>query len=1019
MLAINWDDVIKVLTSMRPHLIAIGVILALAIIISIAVIKMQKPKKRLTRSITWTAALVAIVTTINMICTGPMSTMLSLVTGRGTITEETSKSAQDLAVQIGEEGIALLQNDDKQLPLASGSKLNVFGWASINPILGGAGSGSLNDAYATVGILQSLKDAGIETNEELTKFYTDYKADRPVVGMWAQDWTLPEPNVSKYSDDLMKNAKSFSDTAMIVISRSGGEGADLPDDMTAVVDGSYSDGTTYRAATYDDTLNDGNDWNKGDTYLELDNREKEMVDLVCKNFDKVILVYNGANAFELGFVKDHPQIKSVLWAAGMGHVGMTALGKIVTGEVNPSARTIDTYVYDLTKTPWWNNFGDFNYTNMDEFNVPGKSFATGEDTLAVPSFINYTEGIYVGYKFYETAAQEGLIKYDDVVQYPFGYGLSYTTFDQKMGDITEKDGVLSFDVTVTNTGDVAGKDVVEVYDNPPYKNGGIEKASANLVAFDKTDLLDPGASQKLTISINVEDLASYDYKNAKAYVLEAGDYVLSINKDSHNVIDSKTYKVKTTVTYDGDNKRSSDKVTATNQFDYAEGDLTYLSRKDGFANYEEATAAPANFEMPEDQKKTFYNISNYLTAEVTAQDEDPDAAAITTGAKNGLKLKDMRGLEKDDPKWDQFMDQLTLDEMNAIISLGGYQTNSVDAIGKVRTNDCDGPASINNNFTKVGSIGFPVGVVIAATWNTDLAHAFGDSIGKMANEMDVSGWYAPAMNIHRTAFAGRNFEYYSEDGFLSGAIAADAIKGAAENGVYSYMKHFALNDQEGNRCDMLCTWANEQAIREIYLKPFEMSVKEGHAQAAMSSFNYIGNRWAGGSKSLLENVLRDEWGFDGFVETDYFGVYGYMSSDQAIRNGTDLMLVNYPTQTNNVQFRDTNGAQQAMRTATKNILYVVVNSRAYDPANLNMGMPVWKIIMIIADIVIGALLALKLVLALRRYKKDSAAFKAEQAAAAAAAPAAETTAETTAEAAADASTAQAASEAPKADEENK
>ncbi|HBH70796.1 MAG TPA: beta-glucosidase, partial [Lachnospiraceae bacterium] len=852
MLAINWDDVINVLTSMRPHLIAIGVILALAIIISIAVIKMQKPKKKLTRSITWTAALVAIVTTINMICTGPMSTMLSLVTGRGTITEDTSKSAQDLAVQIGEEGIALLQNDDKQLPLASGSKLNVFGWASINPILGGAGSGSLNNAYATVGILQSLKDAGIETNEELTKFYTDYKADRPVVGMWAQDWTLPEPNVSRYSDDLMKNAKSFSDTAMIVISRSGGEGADLPNDMTAVVDGSYGDGTTYRAATYDDTLNDGNDWNKGDTYLELDNREKEMVDLVCKNFDKVILVYNGANAFELGFVKDHPQIKSVLWAAGMGHVGMTALGKIVTGEVNPSARTIDTYVYDLTKTPWWNNFGDFNYTNMDEFNVPGKSFATGEDTLAVPSFINYTEGIYVGYKFYETAAQEGLIKYDAVVQYPFGYGLSYTTFEQKMGDITEKDGVLSFDVTVTNTGDVAGKDVVEVYDNPPYKNGGIEKASANLVAFDKTDLLDPGASQKLTISINVEDLASYDYQNAKAYVLEAGDYVLSINRDSHNVIDSKTYKVKTTVTYDGDNKRSSDKVTATNQFDYAEGDLTYLSRKDGFANYEEATAAPTNFEMPEDQKKTFYNISNYLTAEVTAQDEDPDAAAITTGAKNGLKLKDMRGLEKDDPKWDQFMDQLTLDEMNAIISLGGYQTNSVDAIGKVRTNDCDGPASINNNFTRVGSIGFPVGVVIAATWNTDLAHAFGDSIGKMANEMDVSGWYAPAMNIHRTAFAGRNFEYYSEDGFLSGAIAADAIKGAAENGVYSYMKHFALNDQEGNRCDMLCTWADEQAIREIYLKPFEMSVKEGHAQAAMSSFNYIGNRWAGGSKSLLE-----------------------------------------------------------------------------------------------------------------------------------------------------------------------
>ncbi len=982
MLAINWDDVIGVLESMKSQLIAIGVILALAIIITLCTIKMAKRGRKLTRSITWIAAICGIVTCINMICTGPMSTMLSLVTGRGTITEETSKKAQDLAVQIGEEGIALLQNNDNELPLASGSKLNVFGWASTKPILGGAGSGALNDAYATVDILQSLADAGIETNADLTKFYTDYKAERPEVGMWNQDWTLPEPNVNLYTEDVLNNAKNFSDQAMIVISRSGGEGADLPSDMLSVIDGSYKDSTTYTAGTYDDTLNEGNDWDEGDGYLQLTNREEEMIDLVCENFDNVIVVYNGANAFQMGFVEDHPEIKSVLWAAGMGHVGMIALGEIVTGEVNPSAKTIDTFVYDFKQTPWFNNFGDMNYTNMEEFTVEGSSFSTGEPTYGVPGFVNYVEGIYVGYKFYETAAEEGLFKYEDMVQYPFGYGLSYTTFEQKMGDITEADGKLTFDVTVTNTGDVAGKDVVEVYFNPPYTNGGIEKASANLIAFEKTALLEAGASETVTITIDAEDLASYDYQDAKAYVLEAGDYEISINTDSHNKIDSKNYTVAETVTFDGDNKRESDQVAATNQFDYAMGEITTLSRADGFANYDEATAAPKSFELPEDEKAGFVNVSNYLTAENTAADEDPNAEAITTGAKNGLMLQDLRGLSKDDPQWDAFMDQLTIDDMNAIISLGGYQTNNVDSIGKVRTNDCDGPASINNNFTGVGSIGFPVGVVIAATWNKDLAHDFGASIGEMANEMDVSGWYAPAMNIHRTAYAGRNFEYYSEDGYISGAVAAAAIQGAAEHGVYAYMKHFAMNDQEANRCDMIMTWSDEQTIREIYLKPFEMSVKVGGAQAAMSAFNYIGNRWAGGSKSLLQYVLRDEWGFDGFVETDYFGVYGYMSSDQAIRNGGDLMLVNYPTQTNNVQFRETNGSQVAMRNAAKNVLYVVVNSRAYAPENLNMGMPIWKVIMIAADVVIGALLLLWLCAAIKKFQKTPKEVKVVEAPAA-------------------------------------
>ena len=414
MLSINMDDVMNVINSIQSYLVAAGVILVAGLLLLILAGMISKKHAGKIRGVAGIGLLAGLAVVVNMICTGPMSTMLDLISGSGTITEATSDEAQELAVSIGEEGIVLLNNDDDLLPLASGSKLNVFGWASTKPILGGAGSGALNDAYPTTDILTSLADAGFETNTELTSFYTEYQPERPVVGMWAQDWTLPEPNVSKYSDDLIANAKAFSDTAMIVISRSGGEGADLPADMTAVVDGSYQDGTTYTAGVYDDSMNEGNDWDEGDHYLKLSNREEEMIDLVCKNFEKVVLVYNGANAFELGFVNDYPQIKSVLWTAGQGHIGMKALGKLISGEVNPSGKMIDTYVYDLKATPWWNNFGDFNYTNMDDFAYTSVGF-TGTESTATPGFVNYVEGIYVGYKFYETAAAEGFIDYDKVV----------------------------------------------------------------------------------------------------------------------------------------------------------------------------------------------------------------------------------------------------------------------------------------------------------------------------------------------------------------------------------------------------------------------------------------------------------------------------------------------------------------------------------------------------------------------------------------------------------------------------
>ena len=583
--------------------------------------------------------------------------------------------------------------------------------------------------------------------------------------------------------------------------------------------------------------------------------------------------------------------------------------------------------------------------------------------MLIPSFVNYVEGIYVGYRFWETAAAEGLIDYDASVVYPFGYGLTYTSFTQEMGEITESDGQISFDVTVTNTGDVAGKDVVEVYYNPPYTNGGIEKASANLIAFEKTEILEPGASETVTISFNAEDMASYDYQNAQAYVLEAGDYVISINSDSHNVIASQTYNVPETITYSGENTRSTDQAEVTNQFDAAAGDVTYLSRADGFANYEEATAAPASLSMSDEHKETFLNNGNY-----NPEDYNDDADEVpTTGASNGLELADLRGVDYDDAQWDELLDQLTVSDMDQLIALGGYQTVALSSINKVQTIDCDGPASINNNFTGTGSVGFPSAVMIASTWNKDIATAFGESIGKMADEMGVSGWYAPAMNIHRSAFAGRNFEYYSEDSLLSGRIAAAAVQGAEEYGVYAYIKHFALNDQETNRNSMICTWSNEQAIREIYLKPFEIAVKEGGADAVMSSFNYIGTEWAGGYAPLCNTVLRDEWGFQGFVLTDYFGVYGYMNSDQAIRNGTDCMLVSYDTDTNHVKDQTSATSVQAMRQACKNILYTVVNSRAYDPENLDTGMMGWQIAAIVIDVFFAAVIIGLEVVAVRKF----------------------------------------------------
>ena len=948
MISVEMEDVLAVLQLCKPYIIGIIAALVIGIVIMIACRRMSRGKRFLIRGEAAIAMVLAVVVCVNMICFGPMSTLIGLATGNGTLSDETNEEAAEVAEEIMEDGIVLLKNESL-LPLNETKKLNIFGWESINPAYGGAGSGGINDLYDIVSLNQGLENAGFSINQELVDFYNNYGADNPEMSIQKQSWTLPEPPVDTYSDELIKSAKEYSDVAVVVLSRKAGEGHnDIPMDV--------------RKAAYDNNSDEYDDFPEGEHYLQLSQTERDMVDMVCSNFDNVIVVYNGANQFELGFADEYPQIKSVVWCPGTGNVGFNALGKVFSGEVNPSGKTPDTFIYDMTTAPWWNNAEKTEYTNLADMAVEGMNAGTAQ--VYAPAFTNYVEGIYVGYKYYETAAQEGAIDYDKTVQYPFGYGLSYTEFEQKMGELEEKDGQISVDVEVTNTGDVAGKDVVEVYYKPPYTNGGIEKSSANLIEFAKTDLLQPGESQTVTVTFSIEDMASYDENNAKAYVLEKGDYVISINSDSHTVLDQKTYTADKDVVYKGENKRASDDTAATNVFEDAKGDVTYLSRADHFANYKEATAEPASAELGEPYVSEYHLNSNF---DKTTYLNDEDVMP-TTGADNGLTLADMRDADYDDPRWEKLLDQLTVDEMANMIAMAGYQTAAMDSVGKVATLDFDGPAAINNNFTGVGSIGFPIEVVVASTWNKELAQAWGECMGKISQEMGAEGWYAPGMNTHRTAFGARNYEYFSEDGVLAGNMGAKAVEGARKYGVYSYIKHFAL--YEGN-AKMVSVWSNEQAIREIYLKPFEISVKQGGANAVMVSWSFLGDKWTGESSNLMNTVLRDEWGFRGMALTDFFrnNGHGFMNADAALANGVDAMLSTFNGEENNVANPEHPTSVLQMRNACKNVMYTVVSSWAYDGEHEETGMENWKKAGIGIDIVIALFMAGMEVLIIRGYKK--------------------------------------------------
>lgn len=908
---LRMEDIINYGSKCLPYLIPFLFLLVIACVLAFVTKHKPVPKRKLIRSESVIAVILAFALGVTGICMGPMYSSLSLVMQPAKVlSDETAAAGAQLSSDIGDEGVVLLKNQNGALPLAQ-KKLNVFGWASTNPCYGGTGSGGV-DSSTAISLLAGLKNAGFELNDELSDFYISYNTVRETGSLDGNtNWTLPEPAVDSYPDAMLENARNFSDTALIVIARIGGEGDDLPTDMS-----------TVKYITDEPGMAHEGDFVAGQTYLELSATERSLVEMVTANFENVIVLYNGANAFELGWVDEYENINGVLTVAGPGQDGFGSLGRVLSGEVNPSGRLADTFVYDLTQSYNFNNIGSFLYDNTQEF------ADKDTDLYNLVSFVNYTEGIYVGYKFYETAAVEGLIDYETTVQYPFGYGLSYTTFTQTMGDLKENgDGTITVDVTVTNTGDVAGKDVVELYFTPPYTNGGIEKAEVNLLDFAKTSLLEPGASETITFTFNEEDMASYDDQVNRAYVLEAGSYVISIRSDSHTVLDSRTYDKAETLVYGEGNARSTDGIAATNVFDDVRGDVTYLSRADHFANYAQATAAPTSYSMPDEVKAVFLNNDNYNPEDYN----NPDDVMPTTGADNGVMLADLAGKNYDDPLWDQLLDELTVEDMATLIAKAGFSTIEIPSIGKMATNEIDGPSGLHSFFKpSMKGYSYPAPATLACTWNKELARRLGEMIGQEASEVGVNGWYGPAMNIHRSAFSGRNFEYYSEDAVLSGEMAAQSVAAAQEKGVYCFLKHFALNDQELNRNNQLCVWANEQAIREIYLKAFELPVKEGHATAAMAAFNYLGPQWVGGSSALMKTVLREEWGFNGMVLTDAaLDGYNYINGDQAIRNGTNAILNPDLVEETSVHDQTSATSVLAMRDSAHGILYAVANSNAY------------------------------------------------------------------------------------------
>lgn len=799
--------------------------------------------------------------------------------------DELRDAQEEFARTVVGEGAVLMKNENSALPLAQGAAVTLLGsqtWYNT-----GTGSGAVaSSEYGYVTPTYALEQAGFSVN----------------------------PSRDSYS--------GYTDAAIYIISRTGGEGSD------AVLDdpGSAS-------------------------YLQLTDAERdELASISRAGFGSIVVVINSGNAINMDFIDQAEYgIDACLWMGITGCNGLEALGPLLSGEVDPSGRLVDTQLFDVTQNPAMQNFGAATYPDT---NIP---------------YVNYVEGIYLGYKYFETRYEDvvmgtpnaGPFQYDSVVYRPFGFGMSYTTFEWSGYQLTENsDGTVTASVTVTNTGSASGKDVVEVYFQAPYtdydKANLVEKAAVNLAGFAKTKLLAPGESETVQVTFNAHDvMKSYDANGVRTYIMDEGSYYITAARDAHdaanNFLAAKGYSaggdsaMVGTYTVDAFLTLDTDPVTGAkiaNLFDDAMAlDTEYLSRQN-WSRVEEGlayTAPGTNL----DNLTAYYNRRGWSAA--GRPDSENDTAPFTTAAEGTLAIADMTGLAFDDPQWDALLDQMSIFEMHNLFKRAGYTTCAIESISKERTYDFDGPAGIVNFVSGWSSFGYPSEVVLASTWNVELAEEMGRLVGEDGLRADIQGWYAPSMNLHRTALSGRNFEYYSEDGMLSGLMGAAEVRGVQSKGMFAYIKHFVVNDQETNR-STTCTWLTEQALRELYLKPFELSVKEGGAAGVMASMNRIGYRITAGSYALLTQTLRDEWGFKGSVITD-FTTYVSEDADQLLAAGCNLIL-----QTSEVPLTRTDSwtRRNALRDSAHEVLYTVANSIAVDAGA--SGTPIYYFILGVLDV---------------------------------------------------------------------
>lgn len=907
---------------------------------------------------------------------------------KGIVDKKTSLSAGNaLTEKICEEGFTLLKNDGA-LPIKTSAQnkvtLSVFGKNSVNIAYGSSGSvGASGDGATT--LKEALEQAGYAVNEMLWGFYSNDslsgggRGDNSSMSSNNVDWGVPtgETPVSAYPQSV-KDSFAQSNAALVVVTRTSGENHDLPTTMKD------KKGNPVKGAA-----------SASDHYLELDQNEQDMLQLACENFDKVILIINSSTTLELGFldsradgdvtVNDYDyasKVNAALWIGMPGAKGIKALGKILSGEVNPSGRTIDTYARDFMKIPAVANFSN-----------DGKANTGVYSNLSNAYYIDYEEGIYIGYRYYETRClTDGEKWYADNVVYPFGYGLSYSEFSWEIvdkskvnGAALKQDSSFTIEVDVTNnSAEYAGKDVVELYATPPYTEGKTEKSAKVLLAFAKTPLIEKGKTERMTLTFDAYDMASWNSQKG-GYELGKGEYVITLGKNAHDAVDTFTLKADKDIEY---SKDPGTEYPLKNRFDDADDQLDAVLSRANWQSLKNRTdsekVASADFSAKLSSRETSNPLTETSREIIENQKNRP---APTSKSQNGIQLYELRGLSVGDERWDEIVGRVTVKDMWSLISMGAFNTKEITYVGKPKTMDTDGPAGFVNFMSGTGEIYdttfYCSECVVGATWNVDLAYEMGVAIGDeglMGDRRDsdsakwrtYSGLYAPGVNLHRTPFGGRNPEYYSEDPVLSGELAAKVIEGAQSKGVYMFMKHFAVNEQETHRGGV-CTWVSEQALRELYLKPFEIAIKKGKATAVMSSFTRLGAVWTGGSYELLTEVLRNEWGFKGMVITDFASGQSHMNIRQMLYAGGDLWL---DTINPGDSYRANNPVDvYCIQEATKHILYTVANSNAMNGIGegviYEMQMSYWRMGLIALDIVVGlALVAWLVVLLLNKQKQE-------------------------------------------------